>query len=315
MRLNRTYKLKDIASIIHARIIGSPDQVVTGLNEIHRVEAGDIVFVDHPKYYAKALSSDATTILIDKEVECPPGKALMVSDNPFRDYNILVSWFKPAVYSAKSVSDSAKVGLNTHIMPGVYLGNDVIIGDNCIIHPNVVIYNDCIIGDNVIIHAGSIIGADAFYYQRKPDKFNKMISCGRVIIKDDVEIGALCTIDRGVSADTIIGKGTKIDNHVQVGHDTVIGERCLFAAHVGISGMVIIEDDVTLWGQVGVPSNLLIGKGAIVLGQSGLTGSLEGRKTYFGSPAIEAREKMKELVLVKGIPALIERLKKLEKGV
>lgn len=312
MKLDKPYKLKDIASIIHVRIIGSPDQLVTGLNEIHKVETGDIVFVDHPKYYARALASNATTILINKEVDCPPGKALMISDDPFRDYNTLVSRFKPAVYSEKPVSDSAKVGKNSLIMPGVYLGNDVTIGDNCIIHPNVVIYSDCIIGNNVIIHAGTIIGADAFYYQRKPDKFNKMVSCGRVVIMDDVEIGALCTIDKGVSADTVIGKGTKIDNHVQIGHDTIIGERCLFAAHVGISGMVTVEDDVTLWGQVGVPSNLLIGKGAIVLGQSGLTVSLEGKKTYFGSPAMEAREKMRELVLVKKIPEIIEKIKKLE---
>ena len=125
-----------------------------------------------------------------------------------------------------------------------------------------------------------------------------MISCGRVIIHDDVEIGALCSIDKGVSGDTIIGKGSKLDNQVHIGHDTVVGQRCLFAAQVGIAGVVVIEDDVTLWGQVGVASDLVIGKGAVVYAQSGLNKSIKGNAAYFGSPAGEAKEKMKELFLL-----------------
>ncbi len=312
MKLSVLCKLEDIASLLHAKFIGSPGHLITGLNEIHRVEEGDLVFVDHPKYYEKALKSKATTILINKDVDCPAGKALLISNDPFRDYNKLVAHFKPNAYSYKQISDSARIGKGTAILPGVYLGNNVTIGENCLIHPNVVVYNDCIIGNNVTIHAGSIIGADAFYYKKRPDKFDKMLSCGRVIIQDDVEIGALCTIDRGVSADTVIGKGTKIDNHVQVGHDTVIGEMCLFAAHVGIAGVVTIEDGVTLWGQVGVPSNIVIGKGAVVLGQSGLSGSVKGGTTYFGSPASEAREKMRELVMLKKIPEIIAKLNRSE---
>ena len=133
-------------------------------------------------------------------------------------------------------------------------------------------------------------------------------SCGRVVIEDHVEIGALCSVDKGVTGDTLIKRGTKIDNQVHVGHDTVIGENCLFAAQVGIAGCVIIEDDVTLWGQVGVPSDLTIGKGAVVLGQSGLTKNLEGNKTYFGSPAVEARTKFKELAAIRKLPRIIETL-------
>lgn len=313
MRFPVSHKLKDIAAIIGAEFEGPADHIVSGLNEIHKVEAGDIVFVDHPKYYDKALASKATTILIDKKVECPKGKALLISNDPFRDYNKLVLHFKPVNYSVKPISDTASIGKNTVIMPGVYIGNNVRIGDNCIIHPNVVIYNDSVIGNNVIIHGGSVIGSDAFYFKKRTDKYDKMISCGRVVIHDDVEIGALCTIDRGVSHDTVIGKGTKMDRHVQIGHDTIIGEMCLFASQVGISGVVTIGDRVTLWGQVGVPSNLSIGEGAVVLGQSGLINSLEGNNTYFGSPAIIAREKLKELALVKKIPQILEKLDQLEK--
>lgn len=308
MKLSSPYKLKDVAALINCEFEGSADHIVSGMNEIHKVEAGDIVFVDHPKYYDKALNSKATTILINKKVECPEGKALLVSDDPFRDYNKLVLHFCPVSYSLKPISDTAKIGINSVIMPGVYLGNNVTIGDNCVIHPNVVIYDNCHIKNNVIIHSNTVIGADAFYYKKRTDKFDKLISCGRVIIENDVEIGALCTIDKGVSGDTVIGAGTKIDNHVQIGHDTVVGKMCLMASHVGVSGVVTIEDGATLWGQSGVRSDVTIGKGSTLLAQSGLGESIPDGKTYFGTPAGDARTKMKEVAALKMLPDLIKKL-------
>lgn len=308
MKLESPHKLKDIAAIINCEFEGNPEHIVSGLNEIHMVEAGDIVFVDHPKYYDKALISKATTILINKKVVCPKGKALLISDDPFRDYNKLVRYFYPANYSRVPISVTAKVGINSIIMPGVYLGNNVSIGSNCIIHPNVVIYDNCHLGNNVIIHANTVIGADAFYYKKRSDKFDKMISCGRVFIEDGVEIGALCTIDKGVSGDTIIGAGTKIDNHVQIGHDTHVGEMCLMASHVGVAGVVTIEDGVTLWGQAGVKSDVKIGKGAVLLAQAGLGEDIPAGKTFFGSPAGEARGKMKEVAALKMLPDIIKKM-------
>ncbi len=308
MKLPSPSKLKDIAALINCQYDGSDDHIITGLNEIHMVEAGDIVFVDHPKYYDKALNSKATTILINKKTECPKGKALLISDDPFRDYNKLVLHFQPVSYSMKQISDSAKVGAGSVIMPGVYLGNNVTIGTNCVIHPNVVIYDNCHIRNNVIIHSNTVIGADAFYYKKRADKFDKMISCGRVVIEDDVEIGALCTIDKGVSGDTIIGAGTKIDNHVQIGHDTQTGKMCLMASQVGVSGVVKIEDGVTLWGQVGVKSDIHMGKGAVVLAQSGVGMDLEAGKSYFGTPAQDARTKMRELAAIKMLPDLMKKI-------
>ncbi|MEO6884173.1 MAG: UDP-3-O-(3-hydroxymyristoyl)glucosamine N-acyltransferase [Bacteroidia bacterium] len=309
MKINPSQKLKAIAAIINAEFEGNPDHIVSGLNEIHKVEAGDIVFVDHPKYYDKALKSKADTILINQKVICPEGKALIFSDDPFRDYNSLVNHFQPEKFSLEPISDTAKIGKDTVIMPGVYLGNNVSVGSNCVLHPNVVIYDNCIIGNNVIIHSNTVIGGHAFYYKKRPEKFDKMISCGRVVIHDNVEIGACCTIDKGVSGDTIIGEGTKIDNQIQVGHDTVIGKMCLFASGVGVAGVVTIEDNVTLWGQVGVKSDVKIGKGAVVLAQSGVGGDLESGKTYFGTPASEARGKMREMALLKRLPEIVERLK------
>ncbi|CAN5316647.1 UDP-3-O-(3-hydroxymyristoyl)glucosamine N-acyltransferase [soil metagenome] len=308
MKLPLAHTLKDIAALISCEFECDANHTITGLNEIHMVEAGDIVFVDHPKYYDKALLSKATTIIINKKVDCPEGKALLISEDPFRDYNKLVRHFQPLNYSLKQISETAKVGKTTVVMPGVYLGSNVTIGENCVIHPNVVIYDNCHIGNNVIIHANTVIGADAFYYKKRADYFDKMISCGRVIIEDDVEIGATCTIDKGVSGDTKIGAGTKIDNHVQIGHDTQVGKMCLMAAHVAVAGVVVIEDGVTLWGQAGVRSDVKLGKGSTLLAQSGLGEDIPAGKTYFGSPASEARAKMKELAALKMLPELIKKI-------
>jgi UDP-3-O-[3-hydroxymyristoyl] glucosamine N-acyltransferase len=307
MKLNPSKSLSQIAELVNAKFIGKPDHPVTGINEINRVEKGDLVFVDHPKYYDKALSSAANTILINKEVECPKGKALIISDDPFRDYIKLISHFYREIFPAAAISGTAQIGEDTRIGPGAVIGNNVSIGKDCTIYPNVVIYDNCTIGNNVIIHAGTVIGSHGFYYKKRTDRYDKLISCGNVIIHDNVEIGACCTIDKGVSASTIIGEGSKLDNQVHVGHDTIIGKMCLMAAQVGISGACTIEDGVTLWGQVGVPSKVTIGKNAVFLGQSGPARSVEGDKTYFGSPSVEASEKMRELVYVKRLKELFEK--------
>ncbi|NBW26938.1 MAG: UDP-3-O-(3-hydroxymyristoyl)glucosamine N-acyltransferase [Flavobacteriaceae bacterium] len=309
MKFPKTYHLHEIASIIGCKFIGEPNFPVQGMNEIHVVENGDIVFVDHPKYYDKALQSAASIVLINKNVDCPNGKALLISDDPFRDFNKLTNYFKPFQSSNTSISTSAKIGEGTVVQPNTFIGNNVIIGKNCLIHSNVSIYDYTVIGDNVIIHAGSILGADAFYYKKRESGFDQLISGGRVVIGNNVGIGALCTIDKGVTGDTTIGEGTKIDNQVHVGHDTVIGKNCLIASQTGIAGCVIIEDEVTLWGQVGTTSGITIGSKAIVHGQTGVTKSIEGGKSYFGTPVEESREKLKQLANIKKIPDLIQKLK------
>jgi UDP-3-O-[3-hydroxymyristoyl] glucosamine N-acyltransferase len=300
-----------IAELIGAELIGNTNGMATGINELHKVKKGDLAFVDHPKYYDKCIYSDASFIIINKKTDCPEGKALLVVEEPFEAYLRVVNYYHPFTPSPKMLSDSASVGEGTVIMPNVFLGNNVKVGSNCIIHPNVTILDNCIIGNDVIIQASTVIGSDAFYYNKKANRaqqYKKMISCGRVIIEDGVEIGAGCTIDRGVSGDTIIGAGTKMDNMVHIGHDTEIGKNCLFAAQAGIAGAVKIEDEVVLWGQVGVSKTLTIGKGAVVYAQSGVKDSIEGGKIYFGSPVEEAREKMKELVWIKRIPQLWEKV-------
>lgn len=308
MQISPPKTLDQIAGYIHAEYAGDPKLVISGINEIHRVEQGDITFVDHPKYYRKALNSSATTIIINKKMASPNGKALIFSDDPFRDFVFLVRKFRSFKESDHMISPTARIGENTVIQPGTFIGNEVRVGKNCLIHANVTVYDHCIIGDNVIIHSGVVIGGDAFYFKRRPDHFDKLESCGNVVIEDNVEIGANSTIDKGVSGTTKIGKGSKLDNLVMIGHDTIVGKNCLFAAQVGVAGCVNIEDDVILWGQVGVQKDLTIGRGAVVLGQSGVAKSLKGNTTYFGSPVKEAKEKMKELAMLKRLPEIIGRL-------
>lgn len=309
MKFPEIQSLKEIASIIDSTYVGADDFPVHGMNEIHVVTPGDIVFVDHPKYYDKALQSAATIILINKEVDCPKGKALLISDDPFRDFNTLTKHFSPFVAANVSVAPSAMIGENTVIQPNCFIGNNVTIGKNSLLHANVIVYDNTIIGDNVIIHSGTVLGADAFYYKKRAEGFDQLLSCGRVVIENNVGIGALCTIDKGVTGDTTIGEGTKIDNQVHVGHDTTIGKKCLIASQTGIAGCVIIEDEVTLWGQVGTTSGITIGAKAVIMGQTGVTKSVEGGKSYFGTPIEESREKLKQMANVKRIPEILEKLK------
>ncbi len=309
MKFPQVHTLKQIATIISAKYIGDPDFPVEGMNEIHVVTSGDIVFVDHPKYYDKALNSAATIILINKEVPCPAGKALLISEDPFTDFNKLTEYFRPFQTVSGPISETSKIGKNTIVQPNVFIGNNVHIGDNCLIHSNVSIYDNAIIGNNVIIHAGTVLGADAFYYKTRPSGFDKLKSGGRVVIDNNVEIGACCTIDKGVSGDTFIGEGTKLDNLIQVGHDTIIGKNCLIASQVGIAGCVVIEDNVTVWGQVGMRSGIIVKKGGVLMGKAGITKSTKENTIYTGNPAMEARLKLKEYAAVRKLPEIIDKLK------
>lgn len=295
MRLNEAASLEALAKLLNCAFEGDAKLLAHGINEIHMVNQGDIAFVDHPKYYDKTLQSDASVVIINKEVDCPEGKGLLIHPEPFSAFNQLITHFAPPKHSHDRIDTSASIAASAYVHPTASVGSNTSIGEHCVIHANVSIGSNCVIGDRVEIHANTTIGSDAFYYKTRPETFEKLLSCGRVVIENDVEIGAGCTIDRGSTGDTYIGAHSKFDNQVHIGHDVRIGKRCLFAAQVGIAGCVTIEDNVTMWGQVGCIANVTIGKGAVIMAQSGIGKSLEGGKTYFGSPAGEARNKLKEL--------------------
>ena len=297
MIFKKAQTLQSIGNLINAEIVGDENFPVLGTNEIHRVKAGEIVFVNHPKYYDKALNSEATIILIDKKVDCPEGKALLISDDPFRDFNLINTHFTK-ISNFKEELLGIEIGEGTFIHSTAVLGNDVSIGKNCHIFPNVVIGDRTQIGDNVIIQSGTVLGGDAFYYRKLDGNFDSLISVGNVIIENNVEIGCNCTIDRGVTDSTIIGEGSILDNQIQIGHDTIIGKKVLIASQVGIAGCCIVEDEVTVWGQVGMASGVRVEKGTVLLGKCGVNRDLK-KGTYFGFLAEEFREWLKKEAKIK----------------
>ena len=297
----------ELAQQLDARLLGDAGLQATGINEIHHVAAGDITFVDVAKYYDKALNSAATIILINKETAVPVGKALLVVADPFTAYNNLVWRYRPLQPLTGPLSATAVIGAGTIIEPGAVIGHHVQIGANCHIQANVYLGDHTVVGDEVTIQAGTVIGTDAFYYKKTAAGFQKWRSGGRVVIEDRVDIGANCTINKGVSSDTIIGAGSKLDCQIQIGHDTKLGKNCLVAAQVGIAGNCTIGDDVVLYGQVCIAQNLTIGDRAVALARSGVRKDMEAGKTYFGAPAQEARQAYKELAALHLLPEYMKQ--------
>lgn len=299
MTFDQPIPIRAIAAKINAEIIGDPEALALGINEIHQVRPGDITFVDVKKYFEKSLSSAATFVILNERVEAPTGKTLLLCSDPFTAYNSIVLEHRPYQALQQSISPLAEIHPSAIIEPNVVIGPYVKIGARSHIMANVTIAEYTLIGEEVIVQSGAIIGTEAFYFKRNAEGFFKWRSGGRVILEDRVDVGAGCTINKGVSGDTLIGAGTKLDGQVHIGHDVVIGKRCLFAAQVGIGGNCVIGDDVILYGQVGIAQNLKIGNKVVVLAKSGVSKDLEEGKTYFGYPAQEARAAYKELATLR----------------
>ena len=305
MRFTSPKYIEEIAAELKRDFKGPSKHVVNGLSEINQAETGDLIFVDHPKYFDKALASAANTIIINQEIDVPQGKAMIFSENPFDDYNKLCSSYFPKTELGSN--ENQKIDPSVIIGTNVSLGNNIKIGAHTTILPGAVIMDNVEIKEHVIIGPNAVIGHQAFYYNTKKRKHTLMDTIGGVIIESHVEIGAGSTIDAGVSSYTIIGKGTKIDNLVQIGHDTVIGFNCIIAAGTGISGCVTIKNNVSIWGQVGCASKITIHDNVVVLAQSGITKDLEEGKTYFGTPCAEAKQKFRELAALKNLPKLFNK--------
>ncbi len=299
MKLSNPIHVKELADRFGLQIIGNKDQIIYGINEIHKVQEGDLTFVDAEKYYQKSIHSAATTILINKEADCPAGKTLLVAEQPFEIYNQLVCEARPVELQTAAIAESAWIHPTARIEAHATIGPYAVIGAHTTIACHTHIGSHTLIGNHVNVQAGCMIGTDAFYFKKTADGFKKWCSGGRVILHDHVDIGAGCTINKGVSGDTIIGEGTKVDCQVHIGHGVVIGKHCLFAAQVGIAGKTIIGDHVTLYGQVGIAQNLVIGDHVTVLAKSGVSKNLESGKSYFGAPCEEAREMLKEMAALK----------------
>lgn len=303
MKFEKTVLLSELADLLSCKFSGDKNLQINGLNEIHRVKEGEVVFVDHQKYYDKAINSQATVILINKNVEVPSHKGLLISKHPFDDFNKLIRYFTELIADRENI-----IHKTAQVHPSATIGERVKIGKNTIISAGAVVMDNSIIEENVIVGPNSVVGSNAFYYKKKESGYDRMLTCGGVHLKNNVELGAGCTIDAGVTDWTIIGEGTKLDNQVHIGHDTVVGKNCLFAANVGIAGCADISDNVTFWGQVGCASDVKIGENVVVLAQSGISKSLAANKTYFGSPAQDIRKVYREMAAIRKLPEFLENL-------
>ncbi|QKF64673.1 UDP-3-O-(3-hydroxymyristoyl)glucosamine N-acyltransferase [Campylobacter corcagiensis] len=300
-------KISEICKILGAKFSGD-DMDITGLNSLDIAGDGELSYCDSPKNAKFLKNTKASAVLVNSALtsDVPNGVKAVAYDNPHLGFAILSKYFakellrdnKPAlisdfakVMSGAYVGSNSKVGNGTLIMPGVFIGDNVEIGQNCTIHPNAVIYNDTKIGDRVEIHANAVIGSDGFGYAHTKDgRHIKIYHNGNVIIEDDVEIGACTTIDRSVFKSTIIKKGTKIDNLVQIGHNCELGENCIVVSQTGISGSTILGRNVVMGGQSGTAGHLVIGDFAQCAARAGVSKSLDGNKNYAGHPIVELKE-------------------------
>lgn len=308
MKFPQPIPVIDIARRFGARLIGDNTIIATGINEIHKVEAGDITFSDIKKYFKKSLESKAHVIILNEVAECPPGKVILVCERPFDVYEALVSEYRPFIPITSEIDPSAIIDNTAVIEPNVVIGPNVTIGAHSHIQAHVVIREHVVIGKNVIIQSGAVIGTDAFYFKKTKTGSTKWTSGGRVVIEDDVYIGANTTVNKGVSGDTVIGTGTKIDCQVQIGHGVVIGKHCIIAAQVGISGKSTIGDHCSILGKAGIAPGLTIGDNVVVHPSTGIGSDIESGKSYFGYLGQERTKAWREIIALRRLPEFMRKM-------
>lgn len=328
--------LGEIATAVGGELIGASDISILGVATIEEARPGDIVFALNGKYLEAAFSSQSSAVIVGQEVTKAP-KPVIRTNNPRLAFAKVLELFAPVVRmkpgihptailgegvnigegvsigACVTVGDKAVIGKGTIIYPQTYIGDEVIIGTESIIYPRVTVGQRVRLGHRVIIHSGAVIGSDGFGYLEVEGRHQKIPQNGTVVIHDDVEIGANVTIDRATTGATSIGRGTKIDNLVQIAHNVTIGEDCLVVAQTGISGSVKIGDHVTLAGQVGVAGHLSIGSGAVIAAKSGVTKDIEAHQYMSGFPAKPHEEEKRIKAAIPRLPQLLKRVKELER--
>ncbi len=318
---------------------GDPARVIRRVATLEDAVEGDISFLSNPKYERLLQTTRASAVVLRPDVEAPPRLDLIRVEDPYAAITILIVRLHgyrqhrrvPPDPAVTHVHPTARVGENATIHPGVvidehvtigrdaviypgcYIGPRCRIGDRVLLYPNVVLYEDTVLGDRVTIHANTVIGEDGLGYAPVDGRWLKIPQIGHVVIEDDVEIGAGCTIDRATLGRTRIGRGTKFSNLIAIGHGTQVGEHCLFVAQVGIAGSVTVGNHVTMAGQVGVVGHIRVGDRAKIGAKAGVTNSVPDGETVLGAPAIPIREMKRQVVHIARLPELHNRVKQLER--
>ncbi len=328
---------RDIARLVDGQLAGNPDEIVTGVAGIKEARAGDITFVAHPRYLSAVKTTRASVILVSPGTEAKTTATLIRVANPSVAFVKVVEHtapppvaLPPGVHPSASVAGTAKLGKDVRIEAftvieenvvvsdrviigaGSYIGHECRLGADCRLYPRVTLRERTVLGDRVILHSGVIIGADGFGYHTIEGRHEKIPQVGAVEIGADVEIGANTTIDRGRFGNTRIGRGTKIDNLVQIGHNCMIGEDCIICGLVGMAGTTIVGDHVTLAGQVGVAGHLTIGDNAVVMAQAGVVQDVPAGAMLWGTPAIPHTQFKRAHVAMQRLPELVKRVRELE---
>jgi len=335
------YTAKQIADYLHGEVIGNQDVSVSSFSKIEEGKPGTISFLANPKYTSFIYTTKADIVLVNEDfvAEKPIEATLIKVKNAYTALASLMEMVKSSTpqksgtESMSFVSDTAEVGENVYIgafayigenaevgenskiYPQVYIGDNVKIGKNTTVFPGVRIYHDCVIGDNCIIHSGSVIGADGFGYSKEDNIYHKIPQLGNVLIEDDVEIGANTTIDRSVMGSTIIRRGVKLDNLIQIAHNCEIGENTAMAAQVGIAGSTKIGENCVLGGQVGIGGHITIGKNSQIGAQSGIISNTKEESVVMGSPAFPVKNFFKSSIIIPKLPDMYRQLNALEREI
>ena len=328
--------LNKLAQLVNGKVIGSSKTEITGVSEIKNAKKGDIIFISSLKYAEEIGQTKASAILIKSPLEnC--SIPMLCQDNPLYAFSRILSFFyaKPyapkgvhpqaiigkdvtlgkdlSIYPLATIGDRVKIGDRVSIFPGAYIGDDSEIEEDCVIYPNVSILGAIFIGKRVIIHSGTVIGSDGFGYVPYNGTHHKIPQVGEVHIEDDVEIGSNVSIDRATIGRTIIKRGTKIDNLVQIAHNVLIGENSIIVSQVGISGSSEIGKNVILAGQAGIADHVKVGDNAVVGARAGINSDVDPNQTVIGSPFMPYGKFWRTQVLIKRLPEMKEQVKAHEK--
>lgn len=328
----------EIARHLEGEVIGDPELLLQGFAPADKSRPGDLTFAENATYFARANQSSASAIVVDHDYG-PSAKTLIrVSSARVAFARILPLFhpepaYPPGIHPSCVIAPTAIIDSSASIGPHCVVADEVQIGPGCVLHggnhvgpgcvlgadcqlfPRVVLYSRTQIGDRVRIHAGTVVGSDGFGYVLDQGHHRKVPQVGQVVVQDDVEIGANVTIDRGALGSTIIGRGTKIDNLVQIAHNVTVGEHCLIIAQVGIAGSTKLGNYVTLGGQVGLAGHLKIGHRAVVAAQSGVMHDIPDGEKWFGYPAQPDRKTKRQVLAIQQLPELLRRVAGLERRV
>lgn len=313
-------KVQQLAEVAGGRVHGDGETQIDRIADLDHACEGEIAYVDNEKFFATALASKASCLIVPQS-EKFPDRTLIEAANPKLAFALIGAVLHPAgrepsIHPTAVVAESAKIAPTAYIGPNVTIGEHVTVGEDCVLHANVVLYDGVSIGKRVILHAGVCIGADGFGYVRHDLGYQKFPQIGTVVIEDDVELGAYTCVDRAALGRTRIGRGTKLDNMVHVGHNCDIGERVVIAAQTGISGSVVIEDDAVIGGQVGFGDHTRVQKGAVIGSKAGiLPGKIVRPGVWWGIP-VQPLDQFKRMnAHLQRLPEMRERIKRLEQQV